>query len=807
MKRYITIHSHFYQPARENPWLEAIERQESAFPWHDWNERITAECYAPNATSRILDDDDRIVTIVNNYSRISFNFGPTLLAWMEGEAPETYRAILEADRESRAHFSGHGSAIAQAYNHLILPLADRRDKETQVVWGIHDFEGRFGRKPEGMWLPETAVDIETLEVLAEQGILFTILAPHQAARIREIGDEEWSDVNGSRVDPTRAYLANLPSGRTISLFFYDGPISRAVAFERLLTRGEDFANRLMSGFSEEREAPQLVHIATDGETYGHHHHHGDMALAFAIEYLEENPDVQLTNYGEFLELHPPGWEVEIAEDTSWSCNHGVERWRSHCGCSGGEAGWQQDWRNPLKDAFDGLRDEISPRFERAAAALFHDPWRARNAYIAVVGDRSPDSIRNFFAQHARFPLNAEQETEALELMELQRYAMLMYTSCGWFFSEISGIETVQVIRYAARVVQLASSLFGDSVEPALLEKLEEAKSNVPERVNGRHVYETLAKPAIVDLPRVGAHYAVSSLFENHPDISRIHCYDVHRQDLQTFETGRSRVAVGRATVTSLITRQSISLTFGVLYMGGLSLSGGVRPDIDDDGYRKLTSDLADPLAQNDFATIVRLLDKHFGVLTFSMKSLFLDEQQKIADRIWESTIREAETTYRQLYEQHRSTMLFQSEMSVPPPPIFRRTAEVALNLNLRRAADQDDLPVAQIQRLVDEAFRAGVPLDAPSLSYKFQQMIERKAVEWESSPSSLARLEKLRDAAALARNLPFEVPLWKVQNAWYRQKLEWLPSVMQNQIDGETEAARWIETFESLGESLAFGAN
>ena len=346
MKRYITIHSHFYQPARENPWLEAIERQESAFPYHDWNERIAAECYAPNATSRILDEQRRIVKIVNNYARISFNFGATLLAWMESEAPDTYEAILEADRESMDYFSGHGSAIAQAYSHMILPLATRRDKETQVAWGIFDFELRFGRRPEGMWLPESAVDVETLEVLAEQGIGFTILAPHQAARIREIGEEEWSDVNGSHVDPTRAYLARLPSGATINVFFYDGPISRAVAFERLLTSGEDFANRLMSGFSADREGPQLVHIATDGETYGHHHIHGDMALAFALEHLEKDPSVQLTNYGEFLELHPPKWEVEIAENTSWSCSHGIERWRSDCGCSAGEPGWNQSWRAP-----------------------------------------------------------------------------------------------------------------------------------------------------------------------------------------------------------------------------------------------------------------------------------------------------------------------------------------------------------------------------------------------------------------------------------------------------------------------------
>ncbi|HLY98666.1 MAG TPA: glycoside hydrolase, partial [Candidatus Angelobacter sp.] len=229
MDRYICIHAHFYQPPRENPWLEAVEGQESARPYHDWNERITAECYAPNTAARILDTQGRIRQIINNYSRISFNFGPTLLSWMAESERETYQRIVDSERDSQQRFSGHGSAIAQAYNHIILPLASQRDKETQVQWGIRDFVHRFGRAPEGMWLPETAVDTETLETLARHGIRFTILAPHQAARVRRMGGRAWKDLSGGRIDPSRAYLARLPSGNKISLFFYDGPISQAVA--------------------------------------------------------------------------------------------------------------------------------------------------------------------------------------------------------------------------------------------------------------------------------------------------------------------------------------------------------------------------------------------------------------------------------------------------------------------------------------------------------------------------------------------------------------------------------------------------
>jgi len=349
MERYICIHGHFYQPPRENPWLEAIELQDSAYPYHDWNERITAECYAPNAVARIVDGDNRIVKLINNYARISFNFGPTLLSWLEAKAPEVYAAILDADRDSQLRFSGHGSALAQVYNHVIMPLANSRDRKTQIRWGIGDFTKRFQRAPEGMWLAETAVDVETLELLAEQDLRFAILAPHQAARLRAIGERQWQPINGIAIDPSRAYRQVLPSGKTIALFFYDGPIARAVAFEGVLSRGEHFVDKLMAGFSNARDWPQLVHLATDGESYGHHHKFGDMALAYALDQIETKQLARLTNYGEFLAQHPPTHEVEIAEKTSWSCAHGIDRWWSDCGCnSGAHPDWNQKWRTPLR---------------------------------------------------------------------------------------------------------------------------------------------------------------------------------------------------------------------------------------------------------------------------------------------------------------------------------------------------------------------------------------------------------------------------------------------------------------------------
>ena len=488
MDRFVCVHGHFYQPPRENPWLEVVELQDSAHPFHDWNDRITAECYGPNAVARILDGDGRIRRLVNNYASISFNFGPTLLSWLQEQKPDIYRFILDADRESQARFSGHGSAMAQAYNHIIMPLANRADKVTQVRWGARDFEARFGRRPEGMWLAETAVDLETLDVLAEEGIRFTVLAPHQAARVRKIGDEAWTDVSGARIDPKVPYVQRLSSGRSIGLFFYDGPISRAIAFEGLLKRGEGFAQRLATGFAEQ-PGPQLVHVATDGESYGHHFPHGDMALAYALHHLEANNLARLTNYGEYLEKHPPAWEVEIVENTSWSCVHGVERWRSDCGCNSGRPGWRQQWRGPLRAALDGLRDALAPRYHEAAGALLKDPWAARDGYIDVILDRSPESLNRFFDKHALRQLTEDERITVRKLLEIQRNALLMYTSCAWFFDEISGLESTQVLAYAGRMLHLVEEVFGESFEDGFLKLLETAPSNLPPFRNGREVFE------------------------------------------------------------------------------------------------------------------------------------------------------------------------------------------------------------------------------------------------------------------------------------------------------------------------------
>jgi hypothetical protein len=799
MDRYLCIHCHFYQPPRENPWLEAIELQDSAYPYHDWNERITAECYAANATSRILTGDNRITHIVNNYSRISFNFGPTLLSWLEEHAPDTYQAILAADQESLQRFSGHGNAIAQVYNHMIMPLANRRDKQTQVVWGLGDFEHRFGRKPEGMWLAETAVDVETLEVLAEHDIKFTVLAPSQALHERRAGTTKFKNVEGGKIDPTRPYVCQLPSGRSINLFFYDGPISRAVAFEGLLSDGETFANRLLSGFSDNRRWPQLMHIATDGETYGHHHPKGDMALAYALHHIDSNKLAKLTNYGEYLEINPPTHEVEIVENTAWSCIHGVGRWSRDCGCnSGGKPGWNQAWRAPLRDAFDHLRDELGPEYERKASELLRDPWRARDEYINVVLDRSESSLQAFFAKHGKAELTDADTVTALALLEMQRHAMLMYTSCGWFFDELSGIETVQTIMYAGRALQLAQTLFPDHREERFKQLLALAKSNLAEAGDGARIFEKWVEPAEVNLLSVAAHFAIASMFERMGESSSINCYEVRQRDDVRLESGRARLAMGTAQIRSRITHEQQEVSFGVLHFGDHNVTAGVRGFRGEQEFKTAARELRDCFQSADLPAVLRLLDKHFEGATYSLRSLFRDERQKVVSKILGSTMDEAEAAYRQIYEHHAPLMGFLSDMGAPLPKMLHLTAEFVLNTALRKEFLADEIDLERIQTLLDTAAREKIQWDEAWLGYALNRRLVRMADELAVNPRE-ERLQRFNAAVSLVRSLPFEVNLGPVQNVFYQLLQNVYPTVA---LDGDESSQRWVSEFAGLGEKL-----
>ncbi len=494
MKKFICLHGHFYQPPRENPWTGEVEPEPSAAPFHDWNERISKECYQANAQAPILDPSGQIAERVNNFASISFDIGPTLLYWLRLKDPATYQAILDADQKSAQERSGHGNAIAQSYNHLIMPLASRRDKVTQVVWGIRDFEFHYKRKPKGMWLPETAVDRETLSVLAEQGIRFTILSPHQASRIRPLGiGSRWQTLQHESIDTKQPYRIILDQGRQLHLFFYDAPISREIAFGGLLNNGDELAHRLTGVFGW-RDREQFVSAAVDGETFGHHHRFGEMAVAYAFKKINREGHAKPANFGEFLERGGSFWEVDIHERSSWSCVHGVERWRSDCGCRiEAKEGADQRWRAVLRESFDFLKGIVDDIFDSQGAHLVRDPWEARNDYIGVLLEDSPGERTNFLRKHAVKKLGPEEEAKVWDLLEAEKLSLFMFTSCGWFFDELSGIEPALVMKFAARAIQrirpYAPAGFGGN----FFNILRQARSSDPAQGNGEDIFKRVTQ--------------------------------------------------------------------------------------------------------------------------------------------------------------------------------------------------------------------------------------------------------------------------------------------------------------------------
>lgn len=807
-KRFVCVHGHFYQPPRENPWLETVETQDSAAPYHDWNERVCAECYAPNGAARIVNAKNHITRIVNNYAHISFNFGPTLLSWLKENASRTYRMILDGERRSRSILGGHSSAMAQAYNHMILPLANTRDRTTQIRWGNADYVSHYGEKPEGMWLPETAVDTQTLQLLAANGIKFTVLAPHQCKRIRPLHGEThdgagWTDTPNASVDTTRPYLVRFPSGASIAVFFYDGPTSRAIAFEGLLNSGEALAGRLKSAFNGS-QGPQLVHVATDGESYGHHHKYGEMALAYAMRLLDQDAEVEPINYASYLAQFPPEYECEIVDNTSWSCAHGVERWRSNCGCNGGKPGWNQKWRTPLRQALDSLRDALVPLTEKAGAPLFKDVWAARDAYISVILDRSDESADNFFAGQATHELSENERIRALELMEMQRNAQLMYTSCGWFFDDISGIETVQVIAYAARVIQLARQIFGrqaEPLEPAFLARMAEAKSNLPSQGDGARIYKRCVETMALRLEQVAAHYAISSIFSSYTDDTELFCFRVHRISFDIHTSGRARLALGRAHVASGITGVQQNFCFAVLHFGDQNISAAVKAYSEDDAanFEAFAARAAQCVDHADFPEAIRQIDRYFGRVDYSLTSLFSDEQRRIVNLILNSTLWEIENSLSSIYQDHASLLHFLYKTGLPKPPALTLAASFAVNAGLRRVLEGDPIDQAQLRSYLALAAADEVTLDAAELSYVVDQRMKRAMVELHISAGSLEVLDRVLALARTVIELPFELNLWQAQNIWYE-----ILRASGHALTALSEEDRpvWEQKFNELGTCL-----
>ena len=803
MNKYVCIHGHFYQPPRENPWLEEIEMQESAYPYHDWNERITAECYAPNSASRILNHDHRkIVHIVNNYANISFNFGSTLLSWMEKHAKSFYQCILDADKESQKKFSGHGSAIAQVYNHMIMPLANTQDERTQICWAIKDFEHRFKRKPEGMWLAETAVNTETLELLSEYDIKFTILAPRQAKRVKKLDADKWTNVKDGAIDPQVVYLCKLPSGKAINLFFYDGPVSHELAFQDLLKDGARFASRLIETLPEKHDDARLVHIATDGETYGHHQNFGDMALASCLYDIEFNHLADITIYGEFLEKFPPDFEVEIIDNTSWSCIHGIERWKSDCGCcSGGNPGWNQKWREPLRNSLDLLRNKTISLYEQHMQVFAEKPWEIRDHYIEVILDRSPKVIEKFLKDHCRRELNPLEKIKILKLLELQRHAMLMYTSCGWFFDEISGIETAQILKYAARVIQLARECFGADLESEFLDSLRIAPSNVAEYGNGAAVYDRLVKPASVDILRVGAHYAIDSLFGEHDAENRIYCYTAISENYDLNEAGDQKMAIGQAKIRSEITLEEDIISFAVLHLGDHNINGGVRLHMGEDAFKNMHQEIKKSFSRSDVPEVIRLMGRHFGTNNYSLKHLFKDEQKHISNKIISSTLEDIESHFRQIYGKHYPLMQALDDLQISLPKALSTSVEFVLNQDLLDLLQEDKVNIELMTRIVNEINFWAFQIDKSTVSFMVSNKINILMKKFRSDPENLNTLKSLEALLRILDPLSLNLDLWRAQNDYFAINKLLANGRKEDRVLKDLPP-KWLELFQSLGEYL-----
>jgi alpha-amylase/alpha-mannosidase (GH57 family) len=792
LEKYICIHGHFYQPPRENAWLEVIEVQDSAHPYHDWNERVSAECYAPNTASRILNENGVITNIVNNYARISFNYGPTLLSWMEVYDRESYNAILDADKQSMKMFGGHGSAMAQVYNHIIMPLANSRDKETQIIWGIRDFEHRFKRKPEGMWLAETAVDTESLELLAKHNIKFTVLAPRQAKAFRKIGEETWNKTDQKPIETRRPYVFQLPSGKSIVLFFYDGDVSQAVAFSGLLNDGKKFADRLLANF-DTRAEPQLVHIATDGETYGHHHKHGDMALAFCLNNIELNNHAKLTNYAEFLSLHEPQYEAQIHENSSWSCVHGVERWRNDCGCnSGGKPNWNQKWRRPLRETLDWLRDQLITIYERETSAFLKDPWAAREDYIDVILHRDDETIERFLRKHCS---NTVETNTVLRLMEVQRNAMLMYTSCGWFFDEVSGIETTQIMQYACRAMQLVSQINDFDLELEFRKRLEAVPCNVIGLENAANIYTRYVLPSKTNLQRVGMHYAIASLFEEDPESFPVFNYTTSNEIFVRKEAGQQKMVLAVTKVKSNVTRSEKKFAFAVIHLGGHNIIGNISIEMEEDRFASMQVRMINAFEEGRLGDIIGLMQTYFGPEKFSIWQLFQDEKRKVFNFITQQSMSDLEDSLRRIYNRDYPLVMALATNEIPIPNAYRTSFEYILNADLINCFLTDKMNIRQVERIMTELVNWDLRIEDPGKVEKFAgesifKELKRIAEEGDSGK----RIERLNRLFPLLIKFNLKPNLYKSQNLYF----EISRSIQLN--NGRSED--WRRHFAQLGNNL-----
>ena len=742
----LVLHGHFYQPPRENPWTEEVSREASAAPFHDWNQRVTAEAYRPNGWARVFDDAGRVVDIVNNYRLLSFDVGPTLLAWLARHEPATHARIVEADTAT-------GAAIAQSYGHTILPLATERDVRTQVRWGLADFLHRFGRPAQAMWLPEAAVSEAVLAVLVEEGVGATILNQHQAARTRSLGHPgaRWTEVHGGSFDIARPWRWAHPdgSGRGLDIVFYDGPLSHALAFEIAGLSSRELVARVAA-----RDGA-LVAVAADGETFGHHHRWGERLVAHALAVEAPAQGVAVGGLAAFLDRAEPAGQVQVRE-SSWSCAHGVGRWREDCGCStGGGPGWNQRWRAPLREAVDLLRVRVDEVFERRGAGVLGDAWAARDAYLPVVlGAVGRD---RFVADHV-----TGDPVEAFTLLEAQRASMAMYTSCGWFFNDLAGLETVQVLRYAARAMDLLADLGEDAGTEDFLDVLDQAESNVAEEGTGRDVWRRHVEPARVAPDRAAAHLALVSLFAPGP-VTRVGALAVDRVAHHVAERPGQTLVSGVVDFTHSRTGRRSSHAYAALHLGGLEVFGFTRP-ADPARDADALAGLHRHFAGGATATaLVAAAAEAVGPQPLDLSSALPDAAEEVVAGAARALARRFAGDCRRLYEDHAATLEALVAAGYPLPPELRAPAEVAVVSMLTDALQAGDEPVARAVAARAEA--AGLVVDTPALRAMGGPMVRDAVAEALAGGSSASALGLLRLALELGLHLPLEQPQELVHEA------------------------------------------
>lgn len=746
--RAVVIHAHFYQPAREDPWLGAVPPEPSASPWRDWNQRITAECYAPNASARLLGDDGRIRRIVNNYRSLSFNVGPTLHAWLAVHRPEIEARIRESDR---------GNAISQAYHHIILPLAPDRDVRTQVLWGAADFRFRFGRDAEGMWLPEMAVDLRSLDEMSRAGIRFVLLSPHQCAAVRPPGGT-WRDTpKGARLDATRPYRVDLPSGRTIAVFFHQDFLSREMAFGTLLDNGDRFAESLLKNLPDDGE-DRILTVATDGETFGHHHRFGEMALARAFDVLSRIPGVQVMGPGDFLKSSPPTWEARIHENTSWSCPHGVERWRFDCGCrTGSEPGWNQRWREPLRKALDRLRDALDERYERECRRLALDPWELRNASVALSLDA--EQAQHWVRENLG-NLGDTDRTALLCLLESQRLRMAMYTSCAWFFNDIAGLETRLVLGFALRALELGGGGLDSAVGKRFLEDLSAARGNRQDYPDGKVVLEKTVLPKSRRLEDIAASSAIlgwkGSFF----------AYEVSRTE-QVLKGGELSLRLGEMAVTDRRTGRSWRGFHAVLSAGGLDDT--CRLSVNGSNDRET---LRQKFFRGSLEQLTGFLEQAFPLGPWGMDSLPPEQRDGLARARSRKAELDCLRKAMEILDDHRRLIVQLHAIGAPLPPFLASAASFSVQETLdeavRNAPGALELLQADslLETILEDAHSMGLKpelsLLAPRLVQELAQLFREAAEQRSAVP-----LEKVLKALERADSLSIDLPLPPLQESFW----------------------------------------